>query len=57
MSMKFFTIVQAYNNVPTIKFLPQLNYRNYIYELFELIKKNINLQLHQKLYTKIYDII
>jgi len=34
---EIFTIVQAYNNERTIKILPQLNQRNYIYELFKLI--------------------
>jgi len=34
---KTFNIVQAYNNEPTIKILPQLDHRNYVYELFELI--------------------
>jgi len=32
-----FIIVQAYNNEPTIKILPQLDHRNNIYQLFDLI--------------------
>jgi len=32
-----FNVVQVYNNESTIKILPQLKYRNCIYELFELI--------------------
>jgi len=54
---KIFTIVQAYNNESTIKFLPLLDYRNYIYELFKLITENIDLKLQQKLcieYTILY---
>jgi hypothetical protein len=34
--MKFFIIVQEYNSELTIKILPQLNHKNYIYELFEI---------------------
>jgi len=34
---KIFTIVEAYHNKATIKILPQLDHRNYIYKLFELI--------------------
>ena len=37
MSIKFFTIIQAYNNYPTIKFSLQLDHRSYNYELFHLI--------------------
>jgi len=31
---EIFTIVQEYTNEPTVKILPQLDHRNYIYELF-----------------------
>jgi len=57
MSMNFFTTVQGYNDLPTIKFSPQLNYRSCIYELFQLIKKYISKATLKKLCAKVFHII
>jgi len=44
-----FTIVQAYNNEFIIKILPQLDHRNYIYELFKLITEKYRFKATAKI--------
>jgi len=50
-------MVQAYNNEPTIKILPQLNHKNYIYELFLLIIEKHRFKATIKTLSKVYHII